>query len=81
LSDAEFDLLFSLIQERRLKCWADPGQKREGKINRHSGGREDARGSRAMRSGTGTGRPRARPPSTPLPVFLNRSFGARRTSG
>lgn len=39
----EFD-----IKERGLKYWADPGQTREGQINRHDGGRgvyfEDASG-------------------------------------
>jgi catechol 2,3-dioxygenase-like lactoylglutathione lyase family enzyme len=39
VSEKEFDQIFGRIQERRLKYWADPGQKHEGQINRHFGGR------------------------------------------
>jgi catechol 2,3-dioxygenase-like lactoylglutathione lyase family enzyme len=35
----EFDQIFGRIKERGLKYWADPGQKQEGRINRHFGGR------------------------------------------
>jgi catechol 2,3-dioxygenase-like lactoylglutathione lyase family enzyme len=39
VSEAEFDQIFGRIRERKLKYWADPGQKEEGEINRHFGGR------------------------------------------
>ena len=39
VSDAEFDAIFGRIQQRKLKYWADPGQREEGKINHHFGGR------------------------------------------
>jgi catechol 2,3-dioxygenase-like lactoylglutathione lyase family enzyme len=39
VSDAEFDSIFARIRERKLKHWADPGQKQEGEINHHFGGR------------------------------------------
>ena len=39
VSEKEFDQIFGRIQARGLKHWADPGQKQEGKINRHDGGR------------------------------------------
>ena len=39
VSDAEFDQIFGRIKERKLKYWADPGQKQEGKTNTHFGGR------------------------------------------
>jgi catechol 2,3-dioxygenase-like lactoylglutathione lyase family enzyme len=39
VSELEFDRIFGRIQERKVKYWADPGQKQEGKINRHFGGR------------------------------------------
>ena len=39
VSEKEFDQIFGRIRERGLKYWADPGQKQEGKINRHDGGR------------------------------------------
>jgi catechol 2,3-dioxygenase-like lactoylglutathione lyase family enzyme len=39
VSDAEFDQIFARIRERKLKYWADPGQKQAGEINRHFGGR------------------------------------------
>jgi catechol 2,3-dioxygenase-like lactoylglutathione lyase family enzyme len=39
VSDAEFDQIFGRIQERGLKYWADPGQKQQGRINHHFGGR------------------------------------------
>jgi catechol 2,3-dioxygenase-like lactoylglutathione lyase family enzyme len=39
VSDAEFDAIFGRIRQRKLKYWADPGQREEGKINHHFGGR------------------------------------------
>lgn len=39
VSEKEFDQIFGRIKERGMKYWADPGQKQEGKINRHYGGR------------------------------------------
>jgi catechol 2,3-dioxygenase-like lactoylglutathione lyase family enzyme len=39
VSDAEFDGIFGRIKQKKLKYWADPGQKQEGRINRHFGGR------------------------------------------
>ena len=39
VSDEEFDQIFGRIQERKVKYWADPGQKQVGKINHHFGGR------------------------------------------
>ena len=39
VSEDEFDQIFGRIRERRLKYWADPGQKQEGRINHHFGGR------------------------------------------
>ena len=39
VSEQEFDQIFGRIQARGLKYWADPGQKQQGKINRHYGGR------------------------------------------
>lgn len=39
VSEKEFDQIFGRIRERGLKYWADPGQKQEGEINRHFGGR------------------------------------------
>lgn len=39
VSDAEFDGIFGRIKQKRLRYWADPGQKQEGKINHHFGGR------------------------------------------
>src|SRR4026209_1789039 len=39
VSEKEFDQIFGRIQERSLKYWADPGQKQQGKIKRHNGGR------------------------------------------
>jgi catechol 2,3-dioxygenase-like lactoylglutathione lyase family enzyme len=39
VGEADFDQIFRRIQERRIKYWADPGQREEGKINRHYGGR------------------------------------------
>jgi len=39
VSDAEFDQIFGRVKERGIKYWADPGQKQEGRINRHYGGR------------------------------------------
>ena len=39
VSDAEFDQIFGRIKQRKLKYWADPGQKQEGEITHHFGGR------------------------------------------
>jgi catechol 2,3-dioxygenase-like lactoylglutathione lyase family enzyme len=39
VSEAEFDAIFGRIQQRKLKYWADPGQREEGRINHHFGGR------------------------------------------
>jgi catechol 2,3-dioxygenase-like lactoylglutathione lyase family enzyme len=39
VSDQEFDQIFGRIMERKVKYWADPGQKQEGQINNHFGGR------------------------------------------
>jgi catechol 2,3-dioxygenase-like lactoylglutathione lyase family enzyme len=39
VSDAEFDQIFDRIRQRKLKYWADPGQKQAGEINHHFGGR------------------------------------------
>jgi catechol 2,3-dioxygenase-like lactoylglutathione lyase family enzyme len=39
VSEPEFDRIFARIMERRLTYWADPGQKQEGEINHHFGGR------------------------------------------
>ena len=39
VSDKEFDEIFGRIKKRKLKYWADPGQKQEGRINNHFGGR------------------------------------------
>ena len=39
VSEAEFDQIFGRIKGRKLKYWADPGQKEEGRINHHFGGR------------------------------------------
>jgi len=39
VSDAEFDQIFGRVKERRMKYWADPGMRQEGKINHHFGGR------------------------------------------
>jgi catechol 2,3-dioxygenase-like lactoylglutathione lyase family enzyme len=38
-SFTEFDDIFARIRERKLPYWADPGQARQGEINRHDGGR------------------------------------------
>ena len=39
VSEEEFDQIFGRIKERGLRYWADPGQKQEGRINHHFGGR------------------------------------------
>ena len=39
VSEQEFDQIFGRIKERKLKYWADPGQRQEGKTNSHYGGR------------------------------------------
>ena len=39
VSEKEFDQIFGRVKQRGLKYWADPGQKQEGAINHHFGGR------------------------------------------
>lgn len=39
VSEREFDEIFGRIRERKLRYWADPGQRQEGKTNTHFGGR------------------------------------------
>lgn len=39
VSEAEFDQIFSRIQERGLNYWADPAKRSRSKINHHDGGR------------------------------------------
>jgi catechol 2,3-dioxygenase-like lactoylglutathione lyase family enzyme len=39
LSEREFDEVFERIRHGQLKYWADPGQRREGAVNRNDGGR------------------------------------------
>jgi catechol 2,3-dioxygenase-like lactoylglutathione lyase family enzyme len=39
VGEQEFDAIFGRIQARGLAYWADPGQSRQGEINRHDGGR------------------------------------------
>ena len=39
VSEEEFDAIFARIKDRKLSYWADPGQTRQGEINRHDGGR------------------------------------------
>lgn len=39
VSEKEFDQIFGRLQQRKMKYWADPGQRAEGKINHHFGGR------------------------------------------
>jgi catechol 2,3-dioxygenase-like lactoylglutathione lyase family enzyme len=39
VSEEEFDEIFARVQERGLSYWADPGQRHEGQINHHFGGR------------------------------------------
>ena len=39
VSEAEFDQIFGRIQARGLAYWADPGQRKQGQINTHDGGR------------------------------------------
>lgn len=39
ISEPEFDQVFGRIRDRKLRHWADPGQEREGEINRNDGGR------------------------------------------
>ena len=39
VSDDEFDAIFGRIKTRGLSYWADPGQTKQGEINRHDGGR------------------------------------------
>ena len=39
ISEPEFDQVFGRIQAGGIRHWADPGQSREGEINRNDGGR------------------------------------------
>lgn len=39
VSEPEFDDIFGRIKARKLSYWADPGQSKQGEINRHDGGR------------------------------------------
>ena len=39
VSEKEFDQIFGRVKQRGLKYWADPGQRQEGEINHHFGGR------------------------------------------
>lgn len=39
VSEAEFDLIFGRIKERKLAYWADPARQQRGKINTRDGGR------------------------------------------
>jgi catechol 2,3-dioxygenase-like lactoylglutathione lyase family enzyme len=39
VSEDEFDAIFNRIKARGLSYWADPGQTKQGEINRHDGGR------------------------------------------
>ena len=39
VSEAEFDQIFGRVRERKMKYWADPGMRQEGRINHHFGGR------------------------------------------
>jgi len=39
ISEQEFDEVFGRIRSRGIRHWADPGQEREGEINRNDGGR------------------------------------------
>ena len=39
IDEAEFDVIFGRVRERRLDHWADPGRTRLGEINRNDGGR------------------------------------------
>ena len=39
VSEEEFDAIFGRIKARGLSYWADPGQAKQGEINRHDGGR------------------------------------------
>jgi catechol 2,3-dioxygenase-like lactoylglutathione lyase family enzyme len=39
VTEREFDEIFGRIQARGLPYWADPGQARQGEINRNDGGR------------------------------------------
>jgi catechol 2,3-dioxygenase-like lactoylglutathione lyase family enzyme len=39
VSEQEFDQIFGRVKQRGLRYWADPGQRQEGQINHHFGGR------------------------------------------
>jgi catechol 2,3-dioxygenase-like lactoylglutathione lyase family enzyme len=39
VGEAEFDAIFGRIKARGLSYWADPGQTKQGEINRHDDGR------------------------------------------
>jgi len=39
VDESDFDAIFERIRARELPYWADPGQRQQGRINRHDGGR------------------------------------------
>ena len=39
VDESDFDAIFERIRARELPYWADPGQRQQGQINRHDGGR------------------------------------------
>lgn len=39
ISEVDFDEVFGRIEERGVRYWADPGQRRPGEINHNDGGR------------------------------------------
>ena len=39
IGEDDFDGIFARIRERGLDYWADPGQRRPGRVNRNDGGR------------------------------------------
>ena len=39
IGEDDFDSIFARIRERGLDYWADPGQRRPGRVNRNDGGR------------------------------------------
>jgi extradiol dioxygenase family protein len=39
VDESDFDAIFERIRARELTYWADPGQRQQGQINRHDGGR------------------------------------------
>jgi len=39
VDESDFDAIFERIRAREIPYWADPGQRQQGRINRHDGGR------------------------------------------